>query len=339
VFADKLTGATRTKVPLKIGERHAGDRIKGAVALQDVRLYGRNAVWPGGPPARRGPERRRGAGEGADKRSAQEKALSSTGGWKRSTPRAAPSATSWPGYSNRKWSSARAATLAHVMSERPEEPIAYLLKSRRVRPAPRQGEGGDALALPPMATDLPRKPPGPRAVAAGPGEIRCRRGLTVNRFWQEIFGTGLVRTAGDFGVSGEAPSHPELLDWLAVEFRDKGWDMKEFFKMLVTSATYRQSAAASKLSLEKDAANRLLSRGPRYRLDAEVIRDYALASSGLLVPPGSAPQREAVSARGRSRGSPRRRAGSAGRATAAGSRVLLQAQLRRGRRLTVRSPR
>src|SRR6202022_748941 len=108
--------------------------------------------------------------------------------------------------------------------------------------------------------------------------------VTVNRFWQEIFGNGLVRTAGDFGVTGEPPSHPELLDWLAVEFRASGWDVKAFFKKLVTSATYRQSAASTPAKREKDPQNRLLSRGPRYRMDAEMVRDYGLAASGLLVP-------------------------------------------------------
>ncbi len=107
--------------------------------------------------------------------------------------------------------------------------------------------------------------------------------VTVNRFWQELFGTGLVRTTGDFGVSGELPSHPELLDWMAVEFRESGWDMKKFYRMLVTSAAYRQAATTTPEKLEKDGQNRLVSRGPRFRMDGEVVRDYALASSGLLV--------------------------------------------------------
>src|SRR3989442_6817244 len=108
--------------------------------------------------------------------------------------------------------------------------------------------------------------------------------VTVNRFWQEVFGTGLVRTSGGFGTTGELPSHPALLDWLAVEFRESGWDVKKFFKLMVTSSTYRQSAIATEDKLKADPDNRLLSRGPRFRMDGEMVRDYALAASGLLVP-------------------------------------------------------
>jgi hypothetical protein len=108
--------------------------------------------------------------------------------------------------------------------------------------------------------------------------------VTVNRFWQEIFGTGIVRTTGDLGVSGELPTHPELLDWLAVEFREGGWDVRQLIKLMVMSAAYRQSAALTAEKREKDPANRLLSRGPRFRMDAEMVRDNALAVSGLLVP-------------------------------------------------------
>ncbi len=106
--------------------------------------------------------------------------------------------------------------------------------------------------------------------------------VTVNRFWQQAFGQGIVKTPEDFGIMGAAPSHPELLDWLAVEFRDSGWDVKKFFKLMLSSATYRQSALTTPEKLEKDRDNSLLSRGPRFRMDAEMLRDYALAASGLL---------------------------------------------------------
>jgi mono/diheme cytochrome c family protein len=106
--------------------------------------------------------------------------------------------------------------------------------------------------------------------------------VTVNRFWQEIFGTGLVKSADDFGIMGEPPSHPELLDWLACEFRDGGHDVKKLVRLMVTSAAYRQSAAATPEKLAKDPENRLLSRGPRFRMDAEMVRDAALAAAGLL---------------------------------------------------------
>ncbi len=107
--------------------------------------------------------------------------------------------------------------------------------------------------------------------------------VAVNRMWQEVFGRGLVESAGDFGVMGTRPSHPELLDWLAVNFRTSGWDAKKLYRLLVTSATYRQSANATADRLAKDATNRLLSRGPRYRMDGEMLRDSALEASGLLV--------------------------------------------------------
>ncbi|MDX2304503.1 MAG: DUF1553 domain-containing protein [Microscillaceae bacterium] len=107
--------------------------------------------------------------------------------------------------------------------------------------------------------------------------------VTVNRYWQLFFGQGLVKTPHDFGVQGNLPTHPKLLDWLAVEFRESGWDVKKLHKLIVLSATYRQSSIVSKEKRDKDPTNLYLARGASFRLSAETIRDNALAASGLLV--------------------------------------------------------
>jgi len=107
--------------------------------------------------------------------------------------------------------------------------------------------------------------------------------VTVNRFWQQFFGAGLVKTVEDFGVQGEPPSHPALLDWLATEFIRSGWDVKRLQRLILTSATYRQTSTASPELRAKDPENRLLARGPRFRVDGEVVRDSALFVGGLLV--------------------------------------------------------
>jgi len=107
--------------------------------------------------------------------------------------------------------------------------------------------------------------------------------VAVNRYWQSYFGFGIVKTVDDFGSQGEWPVHPELLDWLAVEFMDSGWNVKAMQRTIVTSATYRQSSKITPELLQKDPDNRLLARGPRIRLGPEVIRDSALEAAGLLV--------------------------------------------------------
>jgi mono/diheme cytochrome c family protein len=169
-----------------------------------------------------------------------------------------------------------------VSKERPQPRPAYILK---------RGEydqrgllvGRDTPGfLPPLPKDAPRDRLGFARWLVAPNHPLTAR-VAVNRFWQQFFGTGLVKTAEDFGAQGEPPSHPELLDWLAVEFREDGWDVKRFMKRLVMSATYRQSARVTADRLAKDPDNRLLSRGPRFRLDAETLRDQALFVGGMLV--------------------------------------------------------
>jgi hypothetical protein len=136
--------------------------------------------------------------------------------------------------------------------------------------------------LPPLPEGAPRNRLGLAEWLLHPSHPLFTR-VTVNRMWQEVFGRALVESPGDFGVIGARPSHPDLLDWLAVEFRESGWDVKRFYKLLVTSAAYRQTSKVSDAHLAADLDNRLLARGPRFRMDAEMLRDNALAVSGLLV--------------------------------------------------------
>ncbi len=170
-----------------------------------------------------------------------------------------------------------------VMEEKKDsEPFAHLLNRGEYAQKGERVPAVTPAALPPLADDAPRNRLGlARWLVDARNPLTAR--VTVNRAWQHLFGTGLVESAGDFGVTGARPSHPELLDWLAVEFRESGWDYRRLMRLMVTSATYRQSAAATPALLERDPENRLLARGPRHRLDAEQLRDQALASSGLLV--------------------------------------------------------
>ncbi|MEZ6072217.1 MAG: DUF1553 domain-containing protein [Pirellulales bacterium] len=172
-------------------------------------------------------------------------------------------------------------TVAHVMQEREEPASAYVLyrgeyDQRREQVSPETPD-----VMPPFPESLPRNRLGFAQWLLLPEHPLTAR-VTVNRYWQEVFGTGIVATTGDFGVTGELPSHPQLLDWLAVDFRESGWDVKRLFKQILMSATYRQSARVTPEKLEADPANRLLARGPRYRMDAEMVRDYALDVSGLM---------------------------------------------------------
>ncbi len=169
-----------------------------------------------------------------------------------------------------------------VMQELPTpRPAHLLIRGAYDRPG-EQVERQTPAALPPMAPDLPRDRLGLARWLVDPSNPLPAR-VFVNRLWQMYFGAGLVKTVEDFGSQGEWPSHPELLDWLATEFIRSGWDVKRMVKTIVTSATYRQASQASPELLQRDPENRLLARGPRFRLPAEMVRDQALAVSGLLV--------------------------------------------------------
>lgn len=168
-----------------------------------------------------------------------------------------------------------------VMQEMPKPREAFVLVRGEYDKHGQKVVAGVPGALPPLKA------------SANPNRLELARWLVnpshpltarviVNRYWQLYFGTGLVKTAEDFGSQGDWPTHPELLDWLATEFIRSGWDVKHMQRLIVTSAAYRQSSAISPELVNKDPENRLLSRGPRLRLQAEFIRDQALAASGLL---------------------------------------------------------
>ena len=281
VMADKLANTIRTNVPLKFAQRDQQSRLN-ELRLQDVRIYSRSLASQEVERLARSARAAALAALPADKRSAQE--TDELYAWWLATLDAPYRELSRLKDTLEAEQTAikSRGTIAHVMQEKGGDAGAFVLFRGEYDQRRDAVKPGTPSVLPPLPDDAPRNRLGFAQWLLRPDHPLTAR-VTVNRFWQELFGTGLVKTAGDFGAAGDLPSHPELLDWLAVDFRDSGWDVKRFFKQIALSAAYRQSAAATTRKLELDAANRLLSRGPRFRMDGEMIRDYALASSGLLV--------------------------------------------------------
>jgi len=169
-----------------------------------------------------------------------------------------------------------------VMDERSQMRATYVLnRGLYDSPGKRVEPGVPESWIAPWPNDAPKNRLGLAHWLTQPENPLTSR-VVVNRFWQQLFGVGLVKTSEDFGVQSEYPSHPELLDWLAVDFLESGWDVKRFLKQIVLSQTYRQQSRISPQLKTLDPENRLLARGPRLRLPAEAIRDQALALSGLL---------------------------------------------------------
>ncbi|MCS1407634.1 MAG: hypothetical protein M2R45_00794 [Verrucomicrobia subdivision 3 bacterium] len=176
----------------------------------------------------------------------------------------------------------RAIPMTLVWKERAEPRTAYLLRRGEYSQRDEVVTRKTPAVLPPMPEGAPNDRLGLGLWLTDQSHPLTAR-VAVNRFWQQLFGVGLVKTSEDFGSQGEPPSHPELLDWLAATFRESDWDVKALMKTMVMSATYRQSSRLTPDLIEKDPGNRLLGRGPRFRLDAEMLRDQALFVSGLLV--------------------------------------------------------
>lgn len=176
----------------------------------------------------------------------------------------------------------RGATTLVMEEKQDSEPTAWVLTRGNYANKGAQVSAAIPEALPPMKPEMPRNRLGLAQWILSPENPLTAR-VTVNRLWSQIFGLGIVETTEDFGVMGARPGNQPLLDWLAVEFVDSGWDFRHLIKEMVLSSTYRQSEAVSPEKLERDPLNRLCSRGPHVRLDAEEIRDQALAAAGLLV--------------------------------------------------------
>jgi hypothetical protein len=289
---DSLKGTIRTDVPFTIGQRFGAEKVLGA-HIEDVRVYDRKLTAAELDQLGRYGAAADAVAKPADKRTPAE--TDTAFGWWLGTfdKPSRELETQIAGLQAEEAAIKSRGTIAHVMNERTDaQPGAFVLfrgdYDKRRDPV----KADTPKSMPPLPPDLPRNRLGLANWLVSKDHPLTAR-VTVNRYWQELFGTGLVRTSGDFGIAGELPSHPELLDWLAVEFREptaglccadpKPWDVKQFFRLLVSSATYRQAAIATPEKLEKDRENRLMSRGPRFRMDAEMIRDYALATSGLLV--------------------------------------------------------
>ena len=281
VEKDKLTKSIRSNAKLRIGQRETGSKLE-KIGLQDLRIYSRELKKDEVEGEALAPRLEWLTSQPEDSQSKDDKEELYAIWLKQFDEPYRNETVALTKLKDEQKQIAGRGTIAHVMNERSDPAVAYLLfrgeyDKRRDKLPP-----ATPAVFPPMNSELPQNRLGLARWLLQPDHPLTAR-VNANRFWQELFGVGIVRTAGDFGIAGEMPSHPELLDWLAVEFRESGWDVKGFYKMLVMSSTYRQSAATTKEKLAKDPQNRLLARGPRFRMDAEMVRDYALASSGLLV--------------------------------------------------------
>ncbi len=279
---NKLKGSIKTSVPFRIGSRSSGEPLA-AAGIQDLRLYKRVL-----PPAEVAAIAKIAKFSGILAKAADQRTVAETNElfpwWLDALDKPWQELGEKLDALDREQNEIKSrGTIAHVMNEKSEEAMAYILARGEYDKRKDPVKPNTPAALPAFPVEAPKNRIGFAQWLLRPEHPLTAR-VNVNRFWQEVFGTGLVKTSGDFGITGELPWHPELLDWLAVDFRESGWDVKRFFKLIVLSNTYRQAAITTKEKLERDPQNRLLSRGPRFRMDAEMVRDYALAASGLLVP-------------------------------------------------------
>lgn len=281
-MTDRLNDSIQTETPFKLFQRSNGSRVAG-LSLADVRLY-----------------RRKLTDTEAFQLAKYDQLAAHFQAVKQGQPGEEPKAALYDWYlkqvdsdfrtiqqrltdlANQENQLRQRGTKAHVMNERPEAPRAYVLYRGEYDQRRDEVGFGTPEMLPEWKEGLEPNRLGLARWLLQPQHPLTAR-VTVNRFWQSVFGQGIVTTSGDFGLTGTTPSHPDLLDWLAVDFRENQWDVKRFFKQIFMSQTYRQAAVVDGEKLEKDPDNTWLSRGPRFRMDAEMVRDYMLQVSGVLV--------------------------------------------------------
>ena len=279
IMAKTLTETTRTSVPLTIGRRSTGADAK-AAQIQDIRIYRKSLDAAEIKVISEVPRRQFLAQK--PNRSAEETEELFTWYLNAIDAEYKQLDANAQSLAAEKSQLKQRGTVAHVMSETKDAPKAFVLMRGDYDKRSTEVVAATPKVLPPMDASLPANRLGFAKWLLQPNHPLTTR-VTVNRFWQELFGNGLVGSSGDFGATGQTPTHPELLDYLATNFREENWNIKDFFRLIVTSATYRQSSSVSAEKLAIDPSNKWLARGARFRMDAEMIRDSALAASGLMV--------------------------------------------------------
>jgi hypothetical protein len=278
VKADKLSGTITNPVPVHLGKRLNSLPLTGRI--DDVRFYSRAllakeiadlAIEPDLKVARMAPEKRTDAQKADLKKFFRENHASDLKEAEQALAKLAAA----------KETLNKEIPNTMVMDELPKGRDTFILVRGNFQNKGEKVSANVPSFLPPLREGLPTNRLGMAEWLVSPNHPLTSR-VTVNRFWQMLFGAGVVKTMNDFGSQGDWPSHPELLDWLATEFMARHWDVKSMLKTLVMSATYRQSSVETPKLLERDRYNRLLSRGPHLRLEAEFVRDNALAIGGLL---------------------------------------------------------
>ncbi|MGH9671838.1 MAG: DUF1553 domain-containing protein, partial [Bryobacteraceae bacterium] len=280
ILQDNLAGSFRTAAHLSIGDKSLGNAYKGT--MDDLRLYGRVLTPEEITPLALDHPIRSLLLDGPPKRSnAQRDRLRNYFLTYDAPPRQRELYAEINRLKEERTRLEKAVPNAMIMKESAAPRDTYVLARGDYRNKTEKVAPAAPSVLPPLPSGAPPNRLGLAQWLVDPANPLTAR-VGVNRFWQMYFGIGLVKTAEDFGSQGEPPSHPELLDWLATEFMRTGWDVRAMQRLIVSSATYRQASRVTPGLRDRDPENRLVARGPRFRLAAEIVRDNALAAGGLL---------------------------------------------------------